>query len=297
MSIPLFDYIKSLLPRLKKDDILEDVRVTKGELDNLKKTYDMTVKEFTDFKWKAEVSQSLIKTFYRNYKSSVGKANDIVADIAKALPNLQDNTHFVETQLEQLLGDDVLNAGLTAKKAVLIRACEHLSFLSRYGLDFLDYLLCAESAVKGQTMNMMMSNATVERVEKEILTFSQLLTYYSKPKDKFKSGLDDIPDVVLDDNNAATVASVFSHGVLDPYGSVLQQGFIGSPVYHIRLIFAEWQADRYKVCKDKRQMLELRIMQLKLLQEDLNDPSLERQIEYLQSRIDKLDRKLADMET
>lgn len=297
MSIPLFDYIKSLLPRLRKDDILEDLRITKGELESSKGMYALASAELTAIKWSYGELVDLTKVFYRNYKSSVGKGKNVTDDIAKALPNVLVNLGFINDQIEKIIGEDVLNADLSAKKAILIRSCEYLAFISKYSYDFLLYAVSSEAVAKKTATDVPMSEAKLQFVKNNILQFSTLLTVYSKTPDKFKEDFNNIPDVIVSGDNVSTVASVFSNGALDPYGSVLQKGFIGSPIYHIRLIFAEWQADRYKVCKDKRQMLELRVMQLKLLQEDLNDPSLERQIEYLQGRIDKLDRKLADMET
>jgi len=296
MAIPLFNYIKSLLPHLRKDDILEDLRVTKGEFENLRQTYELLTQESAGFKWRSVAVQNLATIFYRNYKSSVGKSNELAVDIAKTIPNIVQNLEIVEKELEQILGTDVLNEGLTAKKAVLIRACEHFSFLSRYTLDVLNYCLCAESAPPDYPLDRMMSKASVDWIEQNILVYAQLLTLYSRPTAKFEQDLAKIPDVVLNDSNVAAVAGVFDKAALDPYSNVMVREFIGSPVYHFRLIFAEWQANRYKASKDKKQMLELRLLQLKSIHEDAQDPALEKQIQYLQDRIDKLDRKLSDME-
>lgn len=297
MAIPLFNYVKSLLGHLRKDDILEDLRVTKGEFENLRQTYQLFTDKEAGYTWKAKATSDLTKVFYRNFKAPGTKlTNTFVLDVSGTIPTIVQNLELIDKELEQVLGADVLNEGLTAKKAILIRACEHLSFLSRYSLDVLNYVICAESAPKDYPLDRMMSKASVEWVESHILPYAQLMSIYARAADKFKAQMTEIPEVVLNDANASTVAAVFTNEKLDPFGSMLVQGFTGSPIYHIRLIFAEWQANRYKASKEKKQVLELRLMQLKLMMEDMQDPGLEKQIQYLQDRIDKLDRKLADME-
>jgi hypothetical protein len=206
------------------------------------------------------------------------------------------NLDVIEKELEAVLGVDVLNEGLSAKKAVLIRGCEHLAFLSRYMLDLINYVLCAETMPKNGTLEQMLSKASMDYVESNVIIFATLLSIYSRPVDTFKKQLLEIPDVIMTQANNGAVTAVHDMAKLDPYSNPMVRQFRGSPIYHVRLIFAEWQANRYKAAKDKRQMLELRLLQLKVLQEEVQDPGLERQIQYLQNRIDKLDRTLEEME-
>jgi hypothetical protein len=67
-----------------------------------------------------------------------------------------------------------------AKKAILARACEHLSFLSRYSLDVMNHISAAETT-KDQPLEHSLSKAGIEYIESNILTYAQLLTIYSKP--------------------------------------------------------------------------------------------------------------------
>jgi hypothetical protein len=98
-------------------------------------------------------------------------------------------------------------------------------------------------------------------------------------------------------SNANAVGSVYPGAKMDPYMSLTTKGIYGDH----RSITSAWSLPNgkltvIKAAKDKRQMLELRLMQLKMVQEDLQDPGLGKQIIYLQDRIDKLDRKLEEME-
>lgn len=77
----------------------------------------------------------------------------------------------------------------------------------------------------------------------------------------------------------------------------LPQGFVGSPIYSIRLIFAQWEADRYRGLKDRKKMMELRLLHLTLLKENGNtDVDVEKEIIYLQKRVSDIDFNLDKIE-
>jgi hypothetical protein len=296
MAFNLFSYIKSLLPRLRKDDILEDLRVTKGSFETLRGVYDGVLSKLSDYKWNSKQNEALSKIFYRNYKSSLGKATNIPVDFAKTIPVLLANLAIVDRELDQILGADVLNEGLSAKKAILIRACEHFSFIARYSLDLINYILCAETLAEGQTIDQAISPATVQYIESNILNFAVILSAYTRPTDVFSNSINEIPDLIISSNNVGAVSGVYSDAKLDPFQVLTTHGFSASPIYRVRLVIAEWQATHYKSIKDKKQMLELRLLRLKMKEDGTEDPGLEKQIQYLQDRIDGYEHKLAEME-
>jgi hypothetical protein len=62
------------------------------------------------------------------------------------------------------------------------------------------------------------------------------------------------------------------------------------------MVVAEWQSNRYKANKDKKKTLELRLLHLKLQNEGKDDPKIEKEINYIQGRVDKIERYLKDVE-
>ena len=77
----------------------------------------------------------------------------------------------------------------------------------------------------------------------------------------------------------------------------LPQGFIGSPIYSVRLVFAQWESDRYRALKDKKRLLELRYLHLKLMKDqNQSDINIEREITHLQKHITTIDYKLSKIE-
>lgn len=291
----LSDFISSILLRLRKDEVLEDLRITAGELERVVlPAYIDANKYFKSGKFESPEGQEAVKVFYRNYKANRANKN-LVVEIHDRLPALLKNLQFVSDENDDLLERDILKDGLTAKKAVLLRAAEQLSFISRYSVDFLNYLLVCETLSKGGQ-----AERSAPLVEKKlvdnVVNFARLLSVYGQEPDEFKEAFDSIPDVIVNEKTYSALAAVYSAGKLDPMETLVMSGFEANPIYHIRLVVAEWQADRYKVYKDKKRMLELRLLQLKMMDDKNPDPKVEREIEYIQNRIEGLEFKMAKME-
>lgn len=291
----LSDFISSILPRLRKDEVLEDLRITAGELEKVvTPAYMDASKYLKTSKFESSEAQEAIKTFYRNYKTAHSDKN-IVIEIYERIPNLLKNLQFVSEQNDDLLERDILKDGLTAKKAILIRAAEQLSFISRYSVDFLNYLLVMETLSKGGQAER--SAPIIEKkLTDNVVNFARLLATYGKDPEDFKEAFDALPEVVINEKTYSALAAAYSADKLDPMETLLMSGFAANPIYHIRLVVAEWQADRYKVYKDKKRMLELRLLQLKMLDDKNPDPKIEREIDYIQNRIEGIEFKMAKME-
>lgn len=291
----LLTFLGSMLSRLRKDEVMEDLRITAGEFERLViPAYDEAAKFFKSNKFECKDLQEAIKGFYRNYKGERADKN-IIVEIHSRLPNLCKNLDYISEQNEALLSSDILKDGLTAKKAIMVRAAEQMSFISRYAMDFLNYVMVCETLARGEQAER--SAPIVEqKIIANIINFARLLTVYGQDPAEFQELLVDLPDVIVNEKNYGALAAVYSSNKIDPLESVVMQGFESNPIYHMRLVVAEWQANRYKVYKDKKRMLELRLLQLKMIDDKNLDPKIEREIEYIQNRVEGLEYKMAKME-
>lgn len=291
----LLTFLSSILPRLRKDEVLDDLRITSGEIDRLvTPAYAEAAQFFKSNKFESKELQEAIKTFYRNYKAERADKN-IIVEINERLPNLKKNLDFITKENEDILSSDILKDGLTAKKAIIIRAAEQLSFISRYSLDFLNYVMVCETIEKGGSVER--SAPSVEqKLIANVINFARLLAVYGKDQADFQAMFKELPDIVINEKNYQSLAAVYNSNKLDPLEATVTSGFTSNPIYHMRLVVAEWQADRYKVYKDKKRMLELRLLQLNMLDDKNPDPKIEKEIIYIQNRIEGLEFKMAKME-
>ncbi len=295
----LLDFIKSLIPALSKSEVLEDVRVTESELETtVIPAANQAAENIKVIKLNSQDNKNLINVFFRNYSLSSSSKN-ILEEIANKLPVVLQNLKESESLFDKEAGKDIIASGVTNRKAILLRAIEQISFISRFTLDLISVLYyneCKNNESVENTDEISLPKVTIDRVTKNLAVYATLLSVYGDKKFTIEKRLTDLPDVVLNDSTASAVLSVYGDNKLDPIGTPLVLGFENNPIYHVRLVIAEWQANRYKSMRDKKKMLELRLMHLKLLDDKKSDPKLEKEISYIQSRIDSIEYSMAKME-
>ncbi len=296
----LLDFIKSLVPHISKNEVLEDVRVTKKELEATTiPSANQAAEFYSSNKIKSKATQALADVFYRNYNIGRSRnASNLATDIDKALPVVLETLGFIEKRIDTGFGPDILSEGINADKAITLRAVEQISFISRFTMDLLA-VMCMNEAVEANVElldALQLPKVTVNKVEAGMALYARILSIYGDSATKLEKILVDVPDVIINDKTEKFISTVYNGTKLDPINTPLLSKFDGSPIYHIRMVIAEWQASRYNAMKDKKKMLELRLMHLKLLEEKKDSPALEKEISYIQSRIDKIEYSMAKME-
>lgn len=297
----LLSFAQSLLPRLEKDRIVEDLRVTISELGEVvAPNYSAASDFFKTSKFASDNNKDFSDYFVRKFDyNGISKTPNFVTDINKRLPNVKKNAEYIQEQIEAILEKDVISDGLTARKTILIRGAEHISFISRFASDLLNYVYIHEANEIGTDIDESMQLAPAMRahIDKNFGVFASLLSHYGVEPKKFVSMFADIPEIVLSSKTQNSIAGLYKEHDIDPFSAAYVAGFTGNPIYHLRLLVAEWQSNRYKANKDKKKMLELRLLHLKLLAEKKNDTKIQSEIEYVQGRVDRIERYLREVES
>ena len=135
-----------------------------------------------------------------------------------------------------------------------------------------------------------------EYINKNMWIYVRLLSTYGVEKGKFEKAIESIEDIMLPKDTVDEVLEMYGDRQVDILYN-LPKNFVGSPIYSMRLIFAQWETDRYKDLKDKKKMLELRLLHYKMMSETgMSDVDVEKEISYLQESITDLDYKISKME-
>lgn len=301
MSFSLFKFLGNLMPTLKRSSILEDLKTTSSELnETLIPSYSDLASHFQLIKLKSPEMKEIDKMFYQEFKFKGSKQASLFGDISIRTSNLSSNLEFVQDSIEKLLETDVVREGLSAKKAVLLRLAESFAFVTRYAMDLADYAFWYEAkAYDGDIAKQYdMTPNKIKRITKGIRAFGRCMTDLSEAPDVFRKQVGEIPEVHLTQKDQDVITSLYPPKKLNPFESSFGiSGFTYSPVYHVRLLYAEWQTARYYSMKDKKRALSVKLLYLKELKEggDKN-PQLETEINYLQKRIDNYDRDIHEME-
>lgn len=291
----IINFVKAMLPRVQKSTIEEDVRTTIKELESITiPRFKASGEHFRVMKIEDETLLAVSKQFYDSMQVKF-KGPNMIFDMGQAYDRLYQNLQHISKLVSSLLEADILNEGLTVKKAHLIRAVSSMSFASSFGLDFLDYVLLLETNKRTKEVEPI-DPYRKKYFDARYQMFFRAINDYSMEPEKFTKVMLDIPDAVITPKNAASLSAVFEPRKMDPFGGIGPSGFTGNPIYHIRLAISSWQTARYEAWDEKKKLLELRLLQLQELESGKKNPQLDQEIIYLEKRISKLEKNMREVE-
>lgn len=288
-------FITSLLPTFEKGRVTEDIALLKSELK------DQTLpifKEATNRFVTTPMASSEAKKFDRVFNSYVKMrgTRNYIETITKIFENLDQNYSKIETAVARAYGSDISVSGMTYLRANLLQYIEAVGFSLRYSRRLLIWTIHQEqlhSKTDGGAEPM--SKAEIKWFEKNQNTFLYCMRVLNTVKGDLDKVLADIPDMIIVPEDVEAMEKTVGNTKLDP----MNLGIIPiamNPIYHIRMAVAEWQVNRYNLAKEERKLLELKLLSMKESAQGNNDPKLQQNIEYTEGRLQKLNRKLAEME-
>lgn len=294
----LANFMKSLLKTFRKDRIEEDCRLRLNELKTL------TLPAYEDAsvifkggnKWKSERMKNHQNTFANLVKANGSR--DMIGTIEKGLKQTIENLEFLSKVVDKTFNDTVAIEGMTFVKAQILQLIEAAGFVSNYARKFLNYAYTAESAEvedSGVVFADSITPAEVKWVEENFGNFCLALQAIMCPTTELEKALENIPDVVINDDNIDSLQSTVGAIKLDPRGMGLITVRMNI-IYHIGMAVAEYQTMRYRAAKEELKMLQLKKMQLELLNERKPNPALQKDIEYVEQRVQALNFRIAKTE-
>ena len=293
----IFNFVKKLLPRIERHTVEEDLRSTEKEATNIViPSWDAAEKHFRVNKPASEEAKDMAMAFYRGMDlHGVSKSVSFITDIQRRLPVLQKNIVFLKECVDKSMDKDILADGLTIRTAFILRAASNISLVTRYLMALLNYLYAVEAKHFDVSIDpsLELSRAEMKYVDQNFARFVKLFSEYTQPLNKITG---ELPEVFVGKSAEGVVAGLHGTNTIDPFEKYGLSGFVGNPIYRIRMVFAEWQNSRYESAKAKKQQLELRLLYLQMQRDDTKDPVVIKEIERLQTRIESYDKYLRDVE-
>jgi hypothetical protein len=293
-------FFKSLLPSFSRDTVLEDCRITTGEIkETVKPAFDEGVKLMKNWKFKSPDVEMLGKTFSSLVQKTHG---NMIVTIEQKIPTILENLAEVEDLIKSTYADEVAAGGITYLKAQLLQFVEAASFFAKYSRALLNFIYVHESAPfikesdeQYDAVQESLIPFEVAYIQNNMSSFCVALNALSGAGGDIKKQLSEIPDIVITDDNAKTLPSSVGMAKLDP----LKFGFIPvfmNPIYHIRIGIAEWQVEQYKLAQRELQMLQMRKLNLEKLQAGQPNPVLQQKLGETERAIHGMKTKIAKME-
>lgn len=292
----LTTFAKSLLPTIARDSIIEDITITRAAVTEAAiPAYESAAPFFKSWRFKSPDLKDMMESFDSQIKRA-GNDNMIIT-ISKGFEPLLKNLEEVEDMIKKMYGHEVSGGGLTYLKANLLQFVECTSFVTRYAIKFLNYAYICETAEfeNGEAISQSLSRAEIEWLKTHLFSFCLAFRIVTGNPGQVKKQLAEVVDVVIADETADTMAETLGEERLDP----LRMGFIPvrlNPIYHVRMMVAKWQADRYKGAKEELALVQLRKLNLEQTVEGKPDAATQKQLKYMTERAEELNYKLVQME-
>ncbi len=302
----IIDYAASLLKTFSKQTVIGDAKLTREELEDVTApAYEQAVKVFARRKITNPDLQRLQETFDTIHPHA---AENIVMSIEKGMAALIKNIKAIEDTVDKTFNQEIAGVGLTYRKANLLQLLEGYAFVSRYARKILNFAYVAETASlesvanggkpadAGDEIAIQMLPADIDYLKQQMVYFANVFCVASgigKHKDIMKA-VDDIPDVEVTGSNADVMQATMGKDKVDPFSFGLIPYWL-NPVYHIGIIYVEWQNARFRAAEEELRMLQLRKLKLEKRLEDKQDAKLEQQLDYMRKRVNDLEFKLVKM--
>ena len=290
------NYLNSLLPSFNKSRIREDINTTSDEL---KRCVIPLLKSASDALGERDFSSEYAKLFNVMYKEQMGLPSHKNFFVALLLLNEQmlTNLDTIEKMVDHYYAADVLRDALSVARVNILQYIETVGFIARYSRRIVNVVLACEVNIAKQRPEFDdLLPGEMQWMTENRSTFIQAASSMMHKKSELESKLAKMPDVLVTEESSETLAATQGQSVIDPFKFGLIPVRL-NPIYHVRIVIAEYQASRYRAAEAERKMVEFRIMQLEQMNNGQADPKLEQQIEYNTGRLQDLNKKLLDMES
>lgn len=215
-----------------------------------------------------------------NPKEVIAELSNFFKDIVSEERNF---IKLVNTQTN----DKIFPALATAQEVAIMKTITDISSVTLYVLDLLYYIV-----LDGDTVY---PKKKIEVLKLGVPQFSSIVKIYIKDFPKHVSTLYKVAktEIKADASTALMDKLLSKHGKLVTLP--ILNGFIHNPIYHIRVWLVDRDVAKYEALKEKKKLIELKLLELKLKSEDTHDESLAKQIAYYEDKISGMEYDIKEL--
>lgn len=289
-------YVSTLPATFDKRKVKEDIASLREELtQGTLPPYIASLELFEKGDFKSIEVQKVNQLISRELKATPGE--NFITITVSVLNNIKGNMDSLESLVNRVFAEDITKDSLTYLKANLLQYIELTGFAIRYARRLLLWTYINETNAVDEQPSTALTVGEIKWIKERESAFVRALITLSINKRDLEKAIDNIPDILITEDNQDMLNSTVGVNRLDPF----KMGFIGdnivlNPFYHIGMAIADWQVSRYKQIETEKKVLEFRLLHLKALANGNADARLEQKIEYDSARLEKLNFKLAKLE-
>lgn len=292
----LIQFFTNLLPNFERSRIVEDVDGLQNEVkDNLLPAYKQALATTHGKKFASKMVNNFNEVFIMTMPEyrHVGFLGAMVSFYT----TLSDKLDIISRMIPELFAKDVTKESMTYRKSAVLQYLSAVRFVNEYSArSLLRFLTAEQNALLGKSdTDMQLAPAEVRWLDDNQATYLQAIKLLSIPVKDLASALEEIPEISIVPERYEVVAQTVGIKKLDPMNLGLISGRF-NPIYHMRSLWAEHQVDSYMRDKETKRALELKLLALRQAYDGKQDARVAQQIEYVEGRLQKLNKSLHDRE-
>lgn len=292
----VLQFLRSMLPSFKRNDVTERLRVIRDDLVNQTlPPYETAASDLRNASMKSKVFIDFDKAFSSGVDSTF--KGSFIDQTHLILKNLQVNFDFIESLVDKNYSQDIVVAGITYKRAQILQYIAIAGFAVDYARRVLLYVLAAEANVKAKSLvdGKERPVPEIKWLETNRGAYFRAMTVIAVKERDLAAMFDNIPDITVSDNVEETADATLMRQKIDPMNfNVIPIGV--NPFHFLGVRWANWQVAKYQRAKEEKRALEFRLEQLRGQRSGEEDPRLERSIAYYEDEVNRLAAKIAKME-
>jgi hypothetical protein len=284
----ILSYVKNMFHTVKKEDVIKTTEFVFNNLTNdvITAIEDVIANSDSSLIENSGILKNLnmfSELKAKNNKDLLIKIKDIFTDIEKSYKDML-------AVIENNLSDVITNTASTPKDAAILKVVSDIGSMNIFIMDLLYSVIMDKE-------NSMLPSIKLKSVEANTPEFIKCIKYYGKNFSKVVKDLPKVSSTVINinDGKESMLSGLLSHaGVLLTLPHT--QGFTNNPIYHIRMWMIDREIVKYESLKDRKKMIELRLLELKLDEQGESDTKLQKQIQYYEEKLNKLEYEIAKLE-
>lgn len=221
----------------------------------------------------------LLKNDKDKYKAIVRNTVNIKSIIVE----INENLPILKQTIIKYMPDFLAPESISVKYGAILGLVERFESMVVFSLDYLTFLMYNFND------DIYMMKIKDREVRRNIANFNRLALEY---KGKIKTQINEIPNLSDAIVNKESETIIKSLSKKKSKFKLPYNGFRGNPFYHIGMWLTDGNVDEYEELKDKRRLIELRIIKLKSDRTGEHNPKLEKQIEYFEEKIKRYEYKM-----
>jgi len=286
MYLELKKVLDSLSSTVKKESVVESFEnIMTGLNDEVLPALENIIKDGDEpFIKNNQFLNNLSKLTVRSKSNK-----DFLIAIKSLLNTIIKEEKDISKLIDKELNDYITSKGSTAKDLTIMKLVTDIGSLVFYIQDLNYFIL-----VNGQETSL--PKIKMREIRANSGSFVNLFLAFHKDFSKYVKEISRVSsDTVY---NESAVPSMMDR-LFKSNGKLLTlpiSGFNGNPIYHIRMWLVDKEIERYELLKDKKKLIELKLLELKLAEQQESNPKLKKQIEYYEEKVSRLEYNIKDIE-